>query len=59
VLERIDQIDKLKTYVEAHLMGDDGSYSGAFHTFDTPEQFETMVEMHVRKLVERLLARSS
>jgi CheY-like chemotaxis protein len=59
VLERIDQIDKLKAYVDAHLMGEDGSYSGAFHMFDTPEQFETMVEMHVRKLVERLLARGA
>lgn len=59
VLERIDQIDRLKAYVEKHLMGDDGSYASAFHMFDTPEQFETMIEMHVRKLVERLLSRTS
>lgn len=58
VLERIEQIDRLKAYVERHLMGDDGSYAGAFHMFDSPEQFETMIEMHVRKLVERLLSRS-
>lgn len=58
VLERIDQIDRLKAYVEKHLMGDDGSYASAFHMFDTPEQFEIMIEMHVRKLVERLLSRS-
>lgn len=57
VLDRIDQMDKLQEYVERKLMGDDGSYAGAFHMFKTAEQFETMIEMHARKLIERLLLR--
>jgi CheY-like chemotaxis protein len=57
VLDRIDQMEKLQEYVERKLMGDDGSYAGAFHMFKTAEQFETMIEMHARKLIERLLLR--
>ncbi|HSF92910.1 MAG TPA: response regulator [Paracoccaceae bacterium] len=56
VLDSLDQMDKLQSYIEANLMGEDGTYASAFHMFDKPEQFETMVEMHLRKLVERLLS---
>jgi CheY-like chemotaxis protein len=57
VLDRVDQIERLKSYIDRRLMAVDGSYVSAFHVFETVNQLETMVETHVRKLVERLLAR--
>ncbi len=56
VLERLDQIDKLNQYLDRWLIGEDGSYIGAFHMFETEEQLDTMLEMHLRKLVEARLA---
>ena len=56
VLDRLDQIKKLQAYVDQWLIGEDGSYIGAFHMFAEVAEFETMTEMHLRKLVERLLA---
>jgi CheY-like chemotaxis protein len=55
VMERLDQIDRLHNYTERFLMGEDGSYVAAFHNFQDGTQFETMIEMHMRKLVERVL----
>jgi CheY-like chemotaxis protein len=56
VLDRLDQIDKLSQYLDRWLIGQDGSYIGAFHMFETEEQLDTMLEMHLRKLVEARLA---
>ena len=56
VLDRLDQIKKLQAYVDRWLIGEDGSYIGAFHMFAEAAEFETMTELHLRKLVERLLA---
>ncbi|MGH1461864.1 MAG: response regulator [Neptuniibacter sp.] len=55
VIDRLDQIDKLNTYLDRWLIGEDGSYIGAFHEFQAEEQLETMLEMHLRKLVEARL----
>jgi CheY-like chemotaxis protein len=55
VMDRLDQIDKLQNYIERWLIGEDGSYVGAFHMFGAEEQFETMIEMHLRKLIEKKL----
>ena len=55
VMDRLDQIDKLQTYIERWLIGEDGSYVGAFHMFREGEQFDTMIEMHLRKLIEKKL----
>ena len=59
VLDRLDQIDKLTRYLDRWLIGEDGSYIGAFHMFETEEQLETMLEMHLRKLVEAQLAQDT
>ncbi|SPJ28228.1 Transcriptional regulatory protein AfsQ1 [Falsiruegeria mediterranea M17] len=59
VLDRLDQIDKLSQYLDRWLIGDDGSYIGAFHMFQTEEQLDTMLEMHLRKLVEARLAQDA
>ncbi len=57
VLSRLEQLDRLNDYRERMLMGEDGSYAAAFHMFDRIEQFETMLEIHLRKLVQSILAR--
>jgi CheY-like chemotaxis protein len=57
VLGRLDQIDLLNMYRERMLMGKDGTYAAAFHMFETMEQFEIMLDMHLRKLVASILAR--
>ena len=56
VLARLREIERLDAYREKVLIGEDGSYVAAFHTFDQAEQFEKMVEMHLRKLVQKVLA---
>lgn len=56
VMERLNQMDRLQSYVDRFLIGDDGSYVAAFHNFDDGDGFEKMIEMHMRKLIERLLA---
>ncbi|MFP6754556.1 MAG: hypothetical protein VCB60_02405, partial [Alphaproteobacteria bacterium] len=55
VMDRLDQIDSLDRYVNKWFIGDDGSYVGAFHNFETGAQFETMLETHLRKLVDKQL----
>jgi len=55
VLERLDQIKRLHAYIERWLIAEDGSFIGAFHNFDESEQFEVMTEIHLRKMVEKLL----
>lgn len=57
VLDRLDQLDRLARYREKVLMNDDGTYVAAFHVFDDIGQFETMLETHIRKLVQQILAR--
>ena len=56
VLDRIHQMERLQSYVDRFLIGDDGSYVAAFHNFDDGDDFERMIEMHLRKLIERILA---
>ena len=56
VLDRLDQIEKLNSYLDRWLIGEDGSYIGAFHMFETEDQLDTMLELHLRKLVETRLS---
>ena len=55
VMDRLDQIDSLDRYVNKWFIGEDGSYVGAFHNFETEAQFETMLDTHLRKLVDKQL----
>ncbi len=55
VMDRLDQIDLLDAYVNKWFIGEDGSYVGAFHNFETDEQLEVMLETHLRKLVLKQL----
>ena len=55
VMDRLDQIDLLDAYVNKWFIGEDGSYVGAFHNFENDEQFEVMLETHLRKLIDKQL----
>jgi CheY-like chemotaxis protein len=55
ILDRLDQMEQLGTYVDRWLRGDDGSYVGAFHEFTEPEELESMTALHLRKLIDRSL----
>lgn len=56
VLERLEQLDSLRNYLEKALLAADGSFAAAFHTFDNAQQFEIIVETHLRKLVQRIIS---
>jgi CheY-like chemotaxis protein len=56
VLDRLDQMDRLGGYIERWFKSEDGSYLGAFHEFADSEQLESMLLLHLRKLVDRWLA---
>ncbi len=55
VLERIDQMEKLDTYIEGQFRYPDGSYKSAFHNFETIDQFETMLRTHLGKLLVQII----
>lgn len=58
VLGRLDQIQLLNDYRQRMLMGKDGTYAAAFHMFERMDQFETMLDIHLRKLVQSILERT-
>lgn len=55
VLSRLEQIELLNEYRERMLMGQDGTYAAAFHIFETLDQFETMLDIHLRKMVQSIV----
>jgi len=57
ILGRLEQIRQLTDYRERMLMGKDGTYTAAFHMFETFDQFEKMLDTHLRKLVLSILER--
>ena len=34
---------------------EEGTLTGAFHSFESPAEFESMLEVHLRKLIDRRL----
>lgn len=59
VLDHLDQFDRLDRYIDQWFRHSDGSFLGAFHGFDDPEEFESMVLVHLRKLIDKWLAEHS
>jgi CheY-like chemotaxis protein len=55
VMEQLDQAEKLNGYIESHFKNQDGSYKRAFHNFETLDQFESMVSMHLGKLLANMV----
>jgi hypothetical protein len=56
VMDRLDQLESLDRYIDRWFRAADGSFLGAFHEFSEPEQFESMLSLHLRKLIDRWLA---
>jgi CheY-like chemotaxis protein len=56
VMDRLDQLEGLDRYIDRWFRGADGSFLGAFHEFSEPEQFESMLSVHLRKLIDRWIA---
>ena len=54
-MDRLDQLESLDRYIDRWFRGPDGSFLGAFHEFSEPEQFESMLSVHLRKLIDRWL----
>ena len=55
VMERLKQMELLDNYIKKWFIGEDGSYVGAFHNFETEEDFGNILETHLRKLVLKRL----
>ncbi len=60
LLERLGQKKKLDEFVGKWFHDEaDGSLTAAFHPFESPSDFEILVENHLHRLVERELPRST
>ena len=59
VLDHLDQLDRLDRYIDQWFRHSDGSFLGAFHGFGDPEDLESMVLVHLRKLIDKWLAEHS
>ena len=55
VLEGLDQLESLDSYIDRWFKAEDGSFIGAFHQFTDAEQLESMLLLHLRKLIGRWL----
>jgi hypothetical protein len=51
VLERLAQKKALEGFIAKWFRGGDGSFTAAFHAFETPAAFEQLLEEHLRKLL--------
>ncbi len=59
VMDSIEQKDRLDAFLRSQLQSEDGSsYVGAFHVFESEEQFEEIVLEHLRRLVLKRLSSS-
>jgi len=59
VLDHLDQLDRLDQYIDRWFHHADGSFLGAFHAFTEPEEFESMLLVHLRKLIDKWLTEHS
>ena len=48
---RLAQLAALEAFIRRWFFHEDGSFKAAFHTFQTPDQFEQQLETHLRKLI--------
>jgi len=49
--ERQRRLAALEAFIRRWFFHEDGSFKAAFHTFQTPDQFEQQLETHLRKLI--------
>jgi len=56
LMERIDQKKKLDTFINRWFHDtEEGTLKAAFHPFESPSEFELVLERHLRKVIERAL----
>ena len=48
-------MELLEQYINKWFIGEDGSYVGAFHNFETEADFGNILETHLLKLVQKKL----
>ena len=59
LMERIEQKRKLDAFIARWFHHDeDGSLKAAFHPFESPSEFEQVLERHLRKMIQRALPES-
>ncbi len=60
LMERIEQKKKLDTFINRWFHDtEEGTLKAAFHPFDSPSEFEQVLERHLRKMIERALPESA
>lgn len=55
LLQRLQQKKALDGFIDRWFGNPKDSFRAAFHTFDSPETFETLLENHLRKLIQERL----
>jgi hypothetical protein len=53
--ERLEQKRSLDVFLKKWFVADDGTAKGSYHRFESPADFERLVEIHLRKLIQRRL----
>jgi DNA-binding response OmpR family regulator len=56
VLGSLEQHEQLLEFIGKWFTGSDGTIAGVYHAFETTEEFEEVLEIHLRKIVRRQLA---
>ncbi|MBV9860392.1 MAG: AAA family ATPase [Alphaproteobacteria bacterium] len=51
VLERLAQRDAVQAFIEHYFRGEGGTFKAAFRQFESPADFEEMLETHLRELI--------
>jgi tetratricopeptide (TPR) repeat protein len=55
LLQRLQQKKALDAFIDHWFGNPTDSFRFAFHTFDSPDKFETLLETHLRKLIQERL----
>jgi hypothetical protein len=55
LLQRLEQKRALDTFVDRWFGNPTDSFRVAFHAFDSPDKFETLLETHLRRLIQERL----
>lgn len=58
VLSCLAQHEQLLEFIGKWFTGSDGTIAGVYHAFETTDQFEELLEIHLRKVVRKQLAAS-
>jgi tetratricopeptide (TPR) repeat protein len=59
LMDRLDQKKKLDGFVQKWFHNaDEGTLKAAFHSFESPSDFEMVMEQHLHRLIDRLLPKS-